>query len=215
MELATVLITGFEPFGKHAVNPSARIAHALDGRVIASARVTGVELPCSAMDTPPALQAALHDVNPNLVLLLGLAAGRSALALERVAINVMDFGLPDNAGAQMVDEPVVPGGPDAYFSTLPVRAILRAWRDAGIPGSLSNSAGTYVCNLAAYWASHLAAGNGFRAGLVHLPALPEQVAHDGGNLPSMSLDVIVRAIEIAVTVAVETQRDVRTPAGAV
>ena len=151
----TILVTGFEAFGDSEKNPTAEIIRLLDGTSIADHRVAGVALPVMVAGAPEALREAVALYNPSLVLSLGLANGRSMLALERIAINVLDFPIPDNDGSQPAGEPVVEGGPAAYFATLPIKAILVAWREAGLPGYVSNTAGTYVCNQTFYHSLHL------------------------------------------------------------
>jgi pyroglutamyl-peptidase len=200
--MSTILITGFEPFGSHSINPSALAAEQLDGRTIAGYRVRTQLLPVDHAAAPAALLAALDRHRPTLTLSLGLAGGRQGLTVERVAINSLDFPLPDNAGAQVEDEPVLVGGPAAYFSSLPVRAIATRWRATGIPGAVSNSAGTYICNQVLYHALHHLQDAGTRAGFIHLPYLPEQVVTERVAAGSMSLDLMIRGIEIALEAAI-------------
>jgi pyroglutamyl-peptidase len=211
----TILVTGFEAFGDSEKNPTAEIVQLLDGTSVDSYRVAGVVLPVTATGAPAALRDAVARHSPSLVLSLGLASGRSMLALERVAINVLDFPIPDNDGYQPADEPVLEDGPAAYFATLPIKAILTAWREAGLPGYVSNTAGTYVCNQTFYNSLHLAREHGYRAGLVHVPYLPEQAVHAEGGAPSMSLGLMVEAVEIALHVSVERSEDITLRAGAI
>lgn len=194
---ATMLVTGFEPFGSHNVNPSAVLAESIDGTTIAGYRVVGRVLPVSCSRAPDALEVAIERHQPAVVLSLGLAAGRAMLALERVAINVLDFSTPDNDGLQPGDKPVVESAPAAYFATVPLKAIVDGWREAGIPGYLSNTAGTYVCNQVLYSALHLAARHGHRAGFIHLPFLPAQAAAEKPATPSMTLDLMLEGVRSA------------------
>ena len=210
-----ILLTGFEPFGESGKNPSAEIVRILDGASVADHRVVGVELPVTAGTAPKELEAAVALHQPEIVLSLGLANGRGMLALERVAINALDFPIPDNEGSQPTNEPVVEGGPAAYFSTLPIKAVLAAWREAGIPGYVSNTAGTYVCNGVFYSSLNFSEKYGYRAGLIHVPYLPEQALEDGPGTPSMALDLMARAVEISLEVSVSTPEDIILPAGAV
>ena len=159
---APILVTGFEPFGGESVNPSALVAQALHGRTIDGAPVLGMVLPCVFGAAIDALRTALDRHRPRLVLALGQAAGRAAFSLERVAINVDDARIPDNAGAQPVDRPVVAGAPAARFTTLPVKAMVAALREAGHPAELSNSAGTFVCNHVFYGLQHALRSGGDR-----------------------------------------------------
>src|SRR5262249_43824943 len=164
--------------------------------------ILGRVLPVSAEHTPPAVRAALDETEPTLALLLGVASGRSALAVERVAVNVLDFDVPDNDGERPVDVPIEPDGPDAYVATLPVRAIVAAWQEAGIPGYLSDTAGTYLCNAAMYTALHATAAGQMPAGFLHLPSLPDEVAGSRTPPPSMPLATQVEGTRVALEACV-------------
>jgi pyroglutamyl-peptidase len=144
----------------------------------------------------------VEDTGPAAIVHLGLAAGRARLALERVAVNVMDFDTPDNAGFRARGEPCVPGGPAAYFATLPLDAVLAALVAEGIPAYVSNTAGTYLCNQTLYGTLHrlASAGQAVPAGFVHLPLSPAMVAASGLEQPSMDPGLMVRAVEIALGV---------------
>jgi pyroglutamyl-peptidase len=192
----TVLVTGFGPFGEVTHNPSELIATELDDTEVAGEAVIGRVLPVSAARTPPAVREAIAEVEPSLVVLVGVAPGRSALAAERVALNVFDFGDPDNDGEQPVDVPIRPDGPAAYFSTLPLRAIVQAWQAAGIPGYVSDTAGTYLCNAAMYAALDL--GNGTPAGFLHVPSLPDEAARKSPPQASMTLETMLAGVRIAI-----------------
>lgn len=173
----TVLLTGFDPFGGAARNPSWLAAHALQGRSIAGHRVIAAQLPTVFGSSLGELAGLLKQHRPALVLCLGLAGGRNALSLERVAINLNDARMADNAGEQPIDSAVVPGGPAAYFSSLPIKAMLQALQQAGIAAELSQSAGTFVCNQVFYGLMQaLAARPGVVGGFIHLPPMPEQAA---------------------------------------
>lgn len=211
-----ILLTGFGPFGGDPVNPSAQVAAALDGTDVCR-RVVADVLPVARAGVAERLPRLFQEVDPALVLLLGLANGRSAPAVERVALNVLDFPIADNDGAQPVDEPVVPAGPAAYLASVPVKAILAAWQEAGLPGYVSNTAGTYVCNATFYLASHLGAARAIPVGLVHLPYLPEQAGRDGATpAPSMALDMQVECVRVALRAAVtHIGQDLAIAAGAV
>jgi pyroglutamyl-peptidase len=209
--MPVVLITGFDPFGGSATNPSWHAVRALDGRVVGGHRIVGAEIPTVFGAALARLGELLQAHRPRLVIGTGQAGGRAALSLERVAINVNDARIPDNAGAQPVDTPVVDGGPDAYFTTLPIKAMLQALLQEGINAEVSQTAGTFVCNHAFYGLMHLLAQpawEGVRGGFVHVPWLPEQ------GQPSMRLDEIVRGLELAIGVALATQTDIRKQAGA-
>ena len=197
-----VLVTGFEAFGGHAANPSLDVAKALDGRVVGEAVVRSAILPVHHAEAVPQVSRLLDEANPLAVVHLGLAGGRARIALERVAVNVMDFDTPDDAGYRARGEPCVPGGPVAYFATLPLAAILAALLAEGIPAYVSNTAGTYLCNQTLYGTLHLLEQRGHpaRAGFIHLPLLPAMVAASGLEQPSMDAGLMVRAVEIALGV---------------
>jgi pyroglutamyl-peptidase len=201
-----VLVTGFEAFGGHAVNPSLEVAKALDGRLVGDVAVRAEVLPVHHAEVAPRVSRLLDETDPLAVLHLGLAAGRARVALERAAVNVMDYDTPDNAGYRARGEACVPGGPAAYFATLPLAAILGALLAEGIPAYVSNTAGTYLCNQTMYGTLHLLARRGHpaRAGFVHLPLLPAMVAASGLEQPSMDAGLMVRAVEIALGVVTRT-----------
>ena len=206
MSRRVVLVTGFEAFGGHAVNPSLEVAKALDGRLVGDVVVRAEVLPVHHAEVAPRVSRLLDETDPLAVLHLGLAAGRARIALERAAVNVMDYDTPDNAGYRARGEACVPGGPAAYFATLPLTAILGALLAEGIPAYVSNTAGTYLCNQTMYSTLHLLARRGHpaRAGFVHLPLLPAMVAASGLEQPSMDAGLMVRAVEIALGVVTRT-----------
>ena len=208
---SSVLVTGFDPFGGSAVNPSWQAVHALHGREIAGHTVIGGELPTVFGASIRRLEELMRQHRPALVLCTGQAGGRGALSLERVAINVDDARIPDNAGARPIDLPIVADGPAAYFTSLPIKAMLQSLLDAGVRAEVSQTAGTFVCNHTFYGLMHLLARpewRGVRGGLVHVPFLPEQ------GQPSMRLDEIVRGLEIGIGCALQTHHDIRKDAGA-
>lgn len=208
----TVLVTGFEPFGGAAINPSGMAAQALHGRLVGGHRIIGAHLPTAFGQSLERLRELLHRHRPALVVCTGQAAGRTALSLERVAININDARIADNAGAQPVDTPVVPGGPAAYFTTLPIKAMLASLIGDGINAEVSQTAGTFVCNHVFYALMHeLATRHDLRharGGLIHVPWLP------GQGQPSMRLDEIVRGLRMAIDCALATTEDIRRQAGA-
>ncbi len=211
-----VLLTGFEPFDKDPVNPSWEVARALDGWVCEGATVRAVQLPCVFGKAIEQLDTALLQYQPTLVISLGLAGGRVDITPERVAINMDDARIPDNGGQQPVDASVVSGGPAAYFSTLPLKAIVRDLRAQGLPASVSNTAGTFVCNHIFYALMHRLAKRGdpsrTRGGFVHVPYLPEQAARNPGA-PSMALATQVQALRVLIETALTVKNDVRETAG--
>ena len=218
---APVLLTGFEPFGGETVNPSWQVAQALHGTQLHGVPVVALQLPCVFGQALAVLQGALQQLQPQAVLALGQAGGRCDLSLERVAINVDDARIADNAGAQPVDEPVVAGGPVAYFATLPIKAMVAALREAGFPASVSQTAGTFVCNHVFYGLMHTlhalhgqAGARQARGGFMHLPLLPEQAARHPGQ-PSLPLATLVAGTQLALATALAVQVDVRVGGGAV
>lgn len=213
--MTTILLTGIEPFDGEPINPSWEAARALDGARIGDATVVVRQLPCVLGRVNEALVAAIEATSPVLVVCLGQAGGRTDVSVERVAINVVDARIPDNAGVQPVDVPVVAGGPAAYFSTLPIKAIVRALREQGIPASVSQTAGTYTCNAIFYELSHYIATQRptLRGGFVHVPYLPEQAARHPGA-PSLAQAVLVEGIRTLLATALAVVHDVRDSAGA-
>lgn len=198
-----ILVTGFEPFGGQSLNPSWEVARALHGLQLQGAQVVAVQLPCVFAQALPALQQALMQHTPDIVLALGQAEGRCDLSVERIAINVMDARIPDNAGAQPIDVPVIAGGPASYFSTLPIKSLVAGLRAAGFPASVSQTAGTFVCNQVFYALQHTLAGQGVHSGFVHLPLLPEQAAHwPGPSLPSWPVSLQLAAVKQALDLLV-------------
>lgn len=205
MKQRPILLTGFEPFGGDTVNPSWLVAQALHGEVIAGVRVQALCLPCVFGQALTVLQAAVHEHRPQLVLALGLAAVRTDISVERVALNVDDARIADNAGAQPIDEPVTIGGPAAYFSTLPIKAIVAALQQAGLPAAVSQTAGTFVCNHVFYGLMHgLRRHRTVRAGFMHVPLLS-----------ALDLDAQVQAVRLALSTTLQTTVDLRQSGGSI
>lgn len=208
----TVLLTGFEPFNKETINPAWEAVRALDGWAGEGYAIEVRQLPCVFGAALDAIRDAIAELAPDVVIAVGQAGGRVDLSVERVAINIDDAPIPDNAQRQLVDEPIVDGGPAAYFSTLPIKAIVRALRDAGLPASVSQTAGTFVCNHVFYGLMHHTAGTNIRAGFIHIPYLPQQAAAHPGAA-SMALPELVRGLKVAVEVALAADIDVREAGG--
>lgn len=191
--MTKILLTAFEPFGDDAINPSQEVLHHIS-HVPAGADLTTLLLPVSFREAPRLLREAVAAHQPDTVISLGLAGGRSGFNLERIAVNLADARIPDNTGYQPVDEPLYPGEAAAYFSTLPLRQIQAALEAEKIPAVLSSTAGLYVCNAVFYQAARLQAQGLIRqVGFIHLPYLPQQAAEK--NLPSLSLEEMVRGVE--------------------
>jgi len=212
----TLLLTGFEPFGGESVNPSWEIARALDGWSCEGLAVRAVQLPCTFGEALRTLDAAIAAHRPSLVVGLGQAGGRAEISFERVAINVDDARIPDNRGRQPIDAAVVASGPAAYFTSLPIKAMTRELRAAGIAAAVSNTAGTFVCNHVFYALMHrlatVPALAQARGGFVHVPYTPEQVADRPGT-PAMALELQVEGIRQALRSALLTRVDRRETAG--
>lgn len=209
--MKTVLLTGFEPFGGETVNPSWEAARQLDGETIAGARVHARLLPCVFGAALDELYRQLDALRPDVAIAVGQAGGRPDIAVERVAINVNDARFPDNAGRQPIDEPVVANGPAAYFSTLPIKAIVAGLRERGLPATVSQSAGTFVCNHVMYGLLHR---GGPRAGFIHLPFLPEQAIRHPGAF-SLKLDDCVAALRLAVELSLTRGKDEKREGGTI
>ena len=199
--MKTLLLTGFEPFGGELINPSWILAQAMDGRQIGDVTVVARCLPCEFGASLTALHKALAEIRPCLVLALGQAGGRAELSLERVAINVDDARIADNAGATPIDVPVVVGAPAAYFTTLPIKAMVAGLRAAGCPAAVSQSAGTYVCNHVFFGLQHALHQSGVQGGFMHVPWLPEQAARQPQGQPSMALATMLHGLGLALEVA--------------
>lgn len=191
--MSKILLTAFEPFGGDAINPSLEIAK----RLAVRANVDVLTVPVTFADSANAVLPHLsgHDA----VVMLGQAKGRRGITVERVAINVDDAAAPDNAGEIRTDHSIAEDGPAAYFSTLPIKAMVESIRADGLTASVSNSAGTYVCNHLMYSVLHALQDTKIRAGFIHVPALPEQAAGHP-DIPSMTLEDMIRAIEIALNI---------------
>lgn len=213
---ATVLVTGFEPFGGDAVNPSLDVLRELEGwSPRDGVRVTTQVLPTAFGRSFDVLVEAMRRERPIVVIALGLAASRTAVSVERVAINIDDARIADNDGAQPIDQPVVAGGPAGYFSTLPIKAIVAALREQGVPAEVSQAAGTFVCNHLFYRLLHRVQSmrQPVRAGFIHVPPLPQQSKPNApfGGLPLATLALAVRT---AITTSLDTTHDLSLPGGA-
>jgi pyroglutamyl-peptidase len=204
-----ILVTGFEPFGGQSTNPSWDVARKLPAR-IGDVMIARAQIPTVFMTSAAVLADAIDDAKPAAVLMLGQAGGRSALTPERVAINIDDCAsLADNVGDLPVDRAIAKRGPAAYFSTLPIKAMVAAMRAQGVPAAISNSAGTFVCNHLMYAALHHIHKKklAIRAGFMHVPFLPSQVT-DHPEMPSMALDEMLAGV-CASAVAIAThQQDI-------
>ena len=204
-----ILVTGFDPFGGEPVNPSIETVKLLADE-IAGAEIIKMEIPTVCHKSIAAIDAKIAECDPDVILSVGQAGGSPGIDVERVGINVDDARIPDNEGNQPVDEPVFPDGPDAYFSALPIKAIVKRIREAGVPASVSNTAGTFICNHVLYGVRYLCEHKypGKKSGFIHIPYLPEQVTDKPGE-PSMNQQDMVKAITAAIEAIVENETDIR------
>ncbi len=209
-----ILVTGFQPFGDESMNPAWEAVKRLPD-TIGDATVTKVEVPVVFGRGPEAVERAVEEVEPDLVLCVGQAGGRAKITPEFVGINYADARIPDNDGCQPVAERIVDGGPDAYFATLPVKAMVQAMREAGVPAEVSYTAGTYVCNDVMYSLLHTLATRhpGVRGGFLHVPYATEQATHLPASTPSMSVDDMARGIAVALEAALTHEKDVDVATG--
>ena len=194
-----ILITGFDPFGGETVNPAYEAVKLLPD-TIAGAEIIKLEVPTRFHRAGAVLEDAMQRHKPDAVICVGQAGGRAAITPEKVAINLMDGRIPDNAGYQPVDVPIREGGETAYFTSLPVKAMVQRMRDAGIPAAVSYTAGTYVCNYLLYTLLYLIDKKypNVRGGFIHVPYAMEQVINKPLGTPSMDLCQIARGLETAV-----------------
>lgn len=225
-----ILVTAFEPFGGERVNAALEAVRLLPDE-LDGARLERVILPTAFGASVEAAAAAIERLGPHLVVGVGQASGRAEISVERVALNLDDARIPDNLGAQPIDEPTVAGGPVARLATVPVKAMVEAIRAEGIAAELSHTAGTFVCNHLMYGVLHHLATTGregVRAGFIHVPATPEQAQSleeapaqaPGGEAvraapPTMPSATTARALVAALSAAARHQVDVRSPLGAI
>ena len=212
-----ILVTGFEPFGGESTNPSWEAVSALPDTV-AGAEIIKLEIPTVFGRSADVVRAAIIQHDPDVVISVGQAGGRLTVSPERVAINVDDGRIPDNDGYQPIDTAIREDGPAAYFTSLPVKAMVTAMRKAGIPSLVSNTAGTYVCNHIMYQVLYLIDHEfpGKRGGFIHVPYSPQQVASQPPQ-PSMGIDDMATALEagLEAVVAYTGKPDEHTVGGAV
>lgn len=200
-----ILITGFEPFGGESINPAWEAVKSLpektDGNTIYK-----LEVPTSFKRAAVVVKNGISTYHPDAVLCIGQAGKRASIAVEKVAINYCDASIPDNDGFCPKDQTIFSDGPAAYFATLPVQLIVAELYKQGIPATVSYSAGTYVCNFLFYSLMHMIASEfpSVRGGFIHVPYIPEQVVDKPDTTPSMSLSLIIKALECAVKVVEET-----------
>ena len=193
-----ILVTGFEPFGGEAINPAAEILRQLPD-TINGAEIITLLVPVVRYRSIDLIKQEIQRSDPDIILSLGQAGGRAKLTVERVGINVDDQRIPDNDGRQVVDEAIYEDGPDAYFASIPVKKVVQAINDAGVPAAVSNTAGTFICNHVLYGVRYWLEKEWpqKKSGFIHVPFLPSQSTDKGMDVPSMSLEDMVRGITAA------------------
>ena len=208
-----VLVTGFDPFGGEPINPAWEAVKAMKD-TIAGAEIVKMQIPTVVGKSIEKIHQKMKELQPDLVISVGQAGDRFGVTPERVAINVTDARIPDNEGNQPIDEPIFPDGPAAYFSNLPVKAMVQAIKDAGYPSVLSNSAGTYICNHVMYGILYYIEKEfpNVRGGFIHVPYAPSQVVNKPST-PSMALADITASLEAAVAAAISSKEDIRAVGG--
>ena len=209
-----ILVSGFDPFGGEKINPAIESVKLLPDE-IKGAKIIKLEIPTVARKSLKKLEEVIEIEKPDVVINVGQAGGRTDISVERVGINMDDFRIKDNEGNQPIDEKIAEGGPDAYLVTIPIKAMVQKMIENKIPASVSNTAGTFVCNHVCYGMAHLASTKypNMRTGFVHIPFLPEQVV-DKRNMPSMPLELIAKGLEYAIEAIVENKEDIKVEGGA-
>lgn len=209
------LLTGFDPFGGESVNPAFEAVKKVSNS-IGGYEIIKIEIPTVYKKSALVLDQAIEKHNPDYVLAIGQAGGRSAIAVERVGINVDDARIKDNEGNQPIDEIICADGQTAYFSNLPIKAMVEAMQKENIPAVVSNSAGTFVCNHILYNIMYMIEKKypNVKGGFIHVPFIPEQVVTKP-NQPSMALEMISKGIEIAIETAIRQSTDKKIIGGSI
>lgn len=209
-----ILVTGFDPFGEETVNPAIESVKKLPNEINGT-EIIKLEIPTVRFKALEKIEEAIIKENPDVILSIGQAGGRSDITVERVGINCDDFRIPDNDGNQVIDKPVYEDGENAYFSNLPIKAMVETIKSKGVPASVSNTAGTFVCNHVLYGVQYLIDKKypNKKSGFIHIPFLPEQVL-DKKDMPSMSVDTIVKGLTTAIETIVEYDTDIEVTGGA-
>lgn len=209
-----ILLTAFDPFGEETINPALEAVKGVSEK-LGDVTIIKLEVPTVFDKSIEKVAAAMKEHKPDVVLCIGQAGGRFTISPERIAINLNDARIPDNEGNQPIDTPIYQDGAPAYFSSLPVKAMVQAICSAGVPASLSNTAGTFVCNHLMYGVLYHIEKSfpGMRGGFIHVPYIPQQVIKRP-NAPSMALNDITIAIEAAIRAIAEHQDDILAVGGA-
>ncbi|MBM6947494.1 pyroglutamyl-peptidase I [Mordavella massiliensis] len=209
-----VLVTGFDPFGGEKINPAFEAVKLLPD-TIAGAQIIKLEIPTVFTRSADVVEKAIKEHQPDIVIDVGQAGGRSCMTVEKVAINLAEARIPDNDGEQPLDEPLRADGETAYFATVPVKAMVENMREHGIPAHISYTAGTYVCNAVMYNVLYLLDKKypGVRGGFIHVPFESGQVVDKANGTPFMSLEMIAKGIEYSIEAAVKNEADVKENMG--
>ncbi len=209
-----LLLTAFDPFGGEPVNPALEAVKLVKDQ-IGSVQIAKLEVPTVFKKSIQTVAAAIEKEQPDAVLCIGQAGGRFDMTPERVAINIDDARIKDNEGNQPIDTPIFEDGAPAYFTTLPIKAMVKAMREAGIPASVSNTAGTFVCNHLMYGVLYTLAKSypGVKGGFMHVPFITSQVVNRPAPAPSLSVAEIVAGIEAAVAAIGENEKDIQVAEG--
>jgi pyroglutamyl-peptidase len=209
-----VLVTGFDPFGGDKINPAYEAVKRLPDTIL-GATIVKREVPTVFGKSSQVLEELLSAEKPDMVICVGQAGGRYAVSFERVAINLVEARIPDNEGNQPMDEPVEADGDSAYFTTLPIKAMVKEVHEAGLPGYVSYTAGTYVCNYLMYSLMYLINKKfpTVKGGFIHVPFIPEQVVDRPVTTPSMELEAIVTSLEKAIEAAISNEEDIQVNVG--
>lgn len=215
MEKNVILIIGYPPHPGESSNPSLDLAKALDGYTYKDWIFRHAAIPIKRSACVQTMEKAIEELKPKIVLATGLAPGRYSIAVERVAINVTDFPIPDEDGYVSLNEVIDPEGPAAYFATVPIRAMTKAVRDAGLPAYVSNTAGTFCCNMLFYGTLNYIAKNhlDIKMGMLHVPFAPNQVEDDYRGTPSMSLENMIAGVKAAAKAAIDNEKDIEMICG--
>ena len=208
-----ILVTGFDPFGGEKINPAIESVKRLPDKIL-DAEIIKLEIPTVIGKSVDKIREKIKEVEPDVVLSTGQAGGRPDITVERVGINCDDCRIKDNEGNQPIDEKIVEDGPAAYFATIPIKAMVEHIKEGKIPASVSNTAGTFICNHVLYGVCHIKATEypNMRTGFIHIPFLPEQVT-DKKNMPSMALETIVKGLELAIEAIITNEEDIVVTGG--
>lgn len=209
-----ILVTGFDPFGGETINPAIESVKLLPDNILGN-EIIKIEIPTVIGKSLQVIEQAIVEHNPDVILSIGQAGGRTNISVERIGINIDDARIPDNEGNQPIDEPVFSDGPDAYFVNIPIKAMVQKMKSGNIPASISNTAGTYICNHVTYGVQHMIHTKypHKKSGFIHIPFLPEQVVNKP-SYASMELERIVQGLVLAITAIIENEDDIKEIGGA-